>query len=361
VLSVSSVSAVRGDQVRGVRRSLPTTTRQLKNTKSEKSEKHGPKKRDCKLKSKEDKVEYECESEEDGMKDKIKFRVEAKSAKGLKVNIEYEQKGVDDEATADVETETKTKYEIFFDKVIEYKKKNEGDEDDPDTQAFDWEEDTILQELSMENWEDFSDIVDDGTLIKFSVASPDDVVKFFFTITREYLVDLNLTANTMKLDFELTEFPWERDDSYVALLCSVTSGQKVNVKDETSDSSHKGHKHKKEVKVSFDQASNAMDFTPFGEYTWKTEAEVIIVGDGNETEANATTTEEIQVIATSPNTNDTEDSDQIAFSFVGEKAQNASDIFWDPSAGVGYESGAVSMAATFSLAMVTVSSLLFLL
>jgi hypothetical protein len=60
-----------------------------------------------------------------------------------------------------------------------------------------------------------------------------------------------------------------------------------------------------------------MLFVPFGEYTWKTEAEAtrrnLIVGD--ETEANATATvETIQVIATYPNNSDTEEeSDRSVF------------------------------------------------
>jgi hypothetical protein len=270
------------------------------------------------------------------IKDEIKFEVSAEGSDGLKVKVEYEN---ETETTLE-ETETETQFEIVFHRIIEYRKalssvalSSSGQETTPDNQAFHWEQDTIVQEWSMEDWEDFTQVVDDGNLSTFSVSTPDAIATFTFTIARATESDV-ITANKMKIDFELNNFPWASEDTYVALICTVESQKTVEVEFEDGTDSQKT----KDVKISFGDASNAIGFVPFGEYTWQETAEVMDAAK----DTNSTTSpisETIAVIATSPtpNMNAEESSNEIAFSFVGGPAQTAANIYWDPEAGIGYE------------------------
>jgi hypothetical protein len=275
------------------------------------------------------------------IKDEIKFKVSAKGSDGLKVKVEYEN----EIETTTEETETETQFEIVFDRIIEYRKASSSvallstsGQTTPDEQAFHWEQDTIVQEWPMEDWEDFTQVVDDGNRSTFSVSTPDAIATFTFTISRATETDV-ITANKMKIDFELNNFPWAFDDTYVALMCTVQSQRKVEVEFEDGTDSE----NTKDVKISFEDATNALGFVPFGAYTWQETAEVMAAAkDTNSDGTNSTTSpmsETIAVIATSPspNTNDEESSNEIAFSFVGEPAQSAANIYWDPEAGIGYE------------------------
>jgi hypothetical protein len=243
------------------------------------------------------------------------------------------------------ETETETQFEIVFLRIIEYSKAPSSvafysissGQTTPDNQAFHWEQDTIVQEWSMEDWEDFTQVVDDGNLSTFSVSTPDAIATFTFTIARATENDV-ITANKMKIDFELNNFPWASEDTYVALICTVESQKEVEVEYEDGADSQKT----KDVKISFEDASNAIGFVPFGEYTWQETAEVTDAAKDTNSGTNSTTSlmsETIAVIATSPspNMNDEESSNEIAFSFVGGPAQTAVNIYWDPEAGIGYE------------------------
>jgi hypothetical protein len=253
--------------------------------------------------------------------------------------VEYE---IETETTTE-ETETETQFEIVFDRIIEYRKAPSSVAlsirsglATPDDQAFHWEQDTIVQEWSMMDWEDFTQVVDDGIHSTFSVSTPDAIATFTFTISRATGSDL--TANKMKIDFELNNFPWASDDTYVALICKVESQKTVEIEYEDGTDSEKT----KDVKISFEDTSNAIGFVPFGEYTWAETAEVMEAARDTDSGTNSTTSpmsEMITVIATSPSPNmdETEFSNEIAFSFVGGPAQTAVNIYWDPEAGIGYE------------------------
>ena len=413
-------------------------------------------------------MEFECSTKGEGVDDKIKFKVD-NDDDGLTISVEYKQKGddVDDVETEDeIETEIKTMYSISFDQIIEYRQPDEWlvvdppevstggvaitrqsdpataqddlemddppvgddsnatltddveqdddyDDEDPNAKAFDWDSDEILQAITLGDWDEFSDIDDDGSRIKFSITSDDGLATFYFTIVMDDMDDLSV--NKMKIDFELTNFPWEADDSYVALVSSVASGQKIKVLDTDDDdedgeddsspsSKKKGHGHtKKEVQISFEDAASVMEFLPFGDYTWKEEAEAY-TSNGNETDVaetasdlnteNSNTTDSstaqtrsrsggatIQVVATSPESSATPDSEdyaynqengegfeqseagtnRIAFSFVGKPAQKAESIYWDPSVGVGYNSAATSQqtsSASITVSLMTLATLL---
>ena len=281
-----------------------------------------------------DEIEYKCKTKtEDATteyKDSIKFKVSIKD--GLKVKVKYEQ----EVETATEETETETSYEVHFDKVIEYTKgegANEG-------AAYDWENDLVVQEYSLAQTFTFSDIVDDesGVTSTFSASTPDDVAKFTFAISRGGENDF-ITANKMKIDFELIGFDWMETDSYVALISTVESERQVEIDYEDDEDDVEDDEVVEDVRISFDDAIEGTNgVRPFGEFTWARDA---LVMDVNATEATAgpsSSAVPIEVIATSPN----DGSDMIAFSFVGDEAHSAPDIYWDPEAGIGYSSAASS-------------------
>jgi hypothetical protein len=306
------------------------------------------------LAEEDDEVEFECKTKEKDdeteIKDKIKFQVKISKGEALKVKVKYEQ----EIETQETETETETQYDVKFDRVIEYRKADVALSNraslDVDM-AYEWGRDTIVQEFPLDNWQNFSAIVEQGSLSIFSVVSQDDIATFIFTIARDD--SGNITANKMKIDFKLTNFPWMGDDTYVALLCTVESEREVEVEviDDSGNeaaSSVTTSRKTKDVKISFADAVDTIGFTPVGVFDWADTAEVM----GNSTNVttaegstNVTTTESsitsIQVVATSPAS---ESSDAIAFSFVGSLAQGAPDIYWDPSAGIDYESGTAAFS-----------------
>jgi len=332
-----------------------------------------------------DEVKFKCKtktvSDETEIKDTIKFTITADD--GVKVKVKYENEVETDEQ----ETEVETEYELVFDKIIEYTKSPAsttdtevslsragetpvvGVEDSVDL-AYDWDIDTIVQEWFLDDLAKFSPVTSEGNLDKFSVSTTDGVATFFFTIAR---ADTNeLTANKMKIDFELSGFPWsESGDTQVALVSKVETNQEIKIdydddkkkdddKDDEEDSDEPderrlddhGRKTTKDVEISFADATRELGFVPFGSYTWKDTAEVV-TAPGPATRQ-ASTTKTIDVVATSPSNQAYEN--MIAFSFVG--AQLAEDIYWDPEAGVGYRadnSGAVSLGVM----MGSVASVLF--
>jgi hypothetical protein len=304
------------------------------------------------------------------LKDKINFKISTRES-GLGVTVHYES---EIEAAAGVKNETATEYEVIYTSIVEYRK---ASSDSTDT-AYDWGNDTIVQELSLANWGSFSEVTDiaDGDVSHFSVVSSlEDTpghVNFNFTVTRASQ-DENSSANKMKIDFSLVDFPWVSNDTYVALLTTVESKQKVHVKYHDKESMDPtgpaGPKKPEDVAITFDQAQDAVGVIPFGEYTWEVTAEATV---GEETSTPTT----ISVVATSPQTDlvDTPNPAQqwIAFSFVGDGAMSASNIYWDPETGVGYSGSASSASdsgagrgrqssALLSVGTCLVSSMLFLL
>jgi len=151
-----------------------------------------------------------------------------------------------------------------------------------------------------------------------------------------------------------------------------TVQSKKKVKMEYDDQASVGGKAKKaeDVTIGFTDGMESLGVSTFGEYTWAAEAEVentkpfnstsmAMVGRQGSSEYpedpnNYTATDDytgtttgtddyytpstIQVIATSPPSLGNETSQAIAYSFVGYAAHMASDIYWDPEAGVGYSS-----------------------
>lgn len=274
--------------------------------------------------------------------------------------------GDEERALQEAEQETETAFEVYFNSVIEYVK---GDSSDPASSAFDWEKDTIVQTIDLISWNDFSSISTSGPTSTFEITSPDGKVGFSFAINRA-AEGASMTANKAKIDFKLTDFPWTREDSYVALLSTVETEEDVDVKyDEDEDTP--GMMAAKDIMINFDKYADASSLTPIGEYSWVETAEVLPKpGAGGVTLQSTTEAtdaglpdlavpETVQVVATSPSYEserrrvEGKTAQSIAFSFVGNAAHQASEIFWDPTAGVSYSesssAGRLAYAASVSL------------
>ncbi|KAL7563686.1 hypothetical protein ACA910_004089 [Epithemia clementina (nom. ined.)] len=258
---------------------------------------------------------------------------------------------------------------------------------DATSEAFDWQSDNIVQRYSLDGVNMFSEPDESNDTISFTVTDANNTVVFGFTINpggkdlaldannsggRDLAVDANtaIDANTMKIDFELIGFPWMQSDTYVALLCRIVSTQRIAIetlpepaapaddagrnatedeevppgdtpplnvteRDLESDPLLDGPIGKKsleatDVYVSFDDSIGSSDgVTASGAYSWAREAREM----GSNTI--------LQVVATS-----TEGSDWVAYSFVGPAAHSATDIYWDPEAGISYSEASSDAAPT---------------
>lgn len=295
------------------------------------------------------KCKAKAENAEIESEDSIKFKITSDDD-GLKVEVEYEQEVETDTS----ETESETKYEIVFDRIVEYQKSaSTGVEG-----AYDWEESTIVSELLLTGFGPFSEIGNyDGNKFIFSITTIDGMATFTFAISQGG-DDEALTANKMKIDFELNGYGWVRDDTYVALLSYIESEREVEIEYEDGD-----ERKTEDVRISFDDAIGGTGVKPFGEFTWAKDAMVFDISSAsNETEIALMAAEKdsaaISVIATSP----PDDSGKVAFSFVGDIAMEASSIYWDPEAGIGYSEGNSGTAHVWTSFAVALSafSLLFL-
>ena len=319
----------------------------------------------------------------DEIKDKIKYKVKT-TDEGIKINLEYKQ----EIETEFDEMESKTKFELRFESLVEYRKGSASPTSDG-TEAYDWENDEILQTIPLTGWDDIPAVVNDGAgVVSYFTASTSALnmdgsgsgsVSFNFTVSRANQ-DEHLTANSMKIDMLILDFPWTSTDSYVALMSTLESEKKVKVEydDEATISESGKAKKAKDVIISFGEEMNTtLGFSTYGSYTWEEEAlaqsmtatdaannTVLMARQGTldeganvEEEPTLMVVEEnktIQVIATSPAlpAEDDETVQQIAYSFVGSGAHSASEIYWDPSTGVGYEdtSAAFSVVSIMSFA-----------
>jgi hypothetical protein len=141
----------------------------------------------------------------------------------------------------------------------------------------------------------------------------------------------------MKIDFELADFPWTANDTNVALLCTVESGREVEVEVSDDIGNEATSRKTKDVKISFADAVDTVNFTPLGEceFEWADTAEVM----GNSTNVTTSESSTIQVVATSPASR--------RHCLVVCWQCGAQGINWVPSVGIAYEAG--SGAITLSL------------
>jgi len=280
---------------------------------------------------------------------------------GLAVLVEYEQKVEQDESGDEVpaerralyETETKTSYKVVYDKVIEYAKpamsNNDGRRLSPAEQAYDWDQDEIVQTIDFSDYFGrFSEVETQGDQSDFSIASSDSMVRFDFHLSRttpslsSSSSSSRATANKLKMDVVIQNFPWQSSDTYLALITHVESKQRVKVeyKKDDKDSVDSGDAVSfgengvardqpprerlgpAEVTVAFGDDIETTDefasIVPFGEYTWAEEALVFEAQSNGSNSTNSTTTD-------GTNTTTIEDAGTEAGSFFEDTTANDTD------------------------------------
>lgn len=325
------------------------------------------------------------------IEDEIDFEVSS-SDDGICIEVKYEQE-IEDEA-ADMEQETEASFKVCFQQLIEYSKAD-GSTD----QAYGWVEgDTIHQSFDLTNWQDFGEVLTDSNdgMSTFDVTSNDDLITMTFTI-KPAGDDQQITANSMKADVRIVNFPWtEGEDSYVALLSVVESELEVDIDqdedDELDEVLESGEEpieedpvedggmrrfldskaiKPKDVKVPFSDVVNTIGFSPLGKVTWAETAVAATAANDTDVVAVGRAEKIIQVVATSPpegserrRLQDGSSREQIAFSFIGDGAQGSPDIFWDPEAGVDYmrtsNSGVGTLVSTCGVVGGLISALLLM-
>jgi hypothetical protein len=317
-------------------------------------------------------------------KDKKKYK-KSKTNNKLEYSIRTGKDGisltVDYDDTMALSDNKPTQYKISYDRVIEYQKKGDGrgwfgggnnNNDNSNMTAnglaYDFESDDVVQTISLDSWSDIEEVVigssatsASGTKYYSAKTSDGGIVFNFFVNSAAEGQDV--TANKVKIDFWVTEFPWRKEsDSYIALMSTVNSqqsplGYKAGKKSKkqsssTSDDTKPGtsalivfqdYDEEEAAKIT-GSASDA--FFPVGEYTWATSAKEFgtssssnggVVTSIESGESTSSTGNGLTVVATSP-TNENEPTLQLAFSFIGKGESSAKSIYWDPEVGIAYAS-----------------------
>lgn len=333
-------------------------------------------------------------SETNVIEDELKFKVRV-AKDGVVIKVSYEHQ----DQTNTTETETEMAFDVRFDKLVEYKKgkfeleegieedvevgedeveePEDGPEDGPTavarqsdggssittstTEAFEFDLDTVIQEFHLSDWSGLSPVVESasGNLLTFN-SSAFGVVEFAFTIAQSS--EGAISANSMKIDVTIEEFPWMESGSYLALISHVETDYDVKVKDNDrrrpgllgGDEPIEGEPVEGpvggplggpgEAEISFQDIGTLFGYEAFGRYAWAAEAEATTSSnstDGRELQMSST----IEVIATMKEGDEEHSKQDIAFSFVGAGASGANRIYWDPEAGVGYSQEASSSSA----------------
>ena len=183
-----------------------------------------PTRRNCHANARSDMVSFGCKSQnETEMEDKIDFMIHIKD-ESLCIKVKYNQ---------DMnETETEAQFDVCLDSIIEYRKTtvDEGE-------AYDWENDEVLQTLNLTKWTTFSNITtNEEGVSSFSATTPNHFVTVTFAMSptgnRE-----RLTPNRIKFDVRIVNFPWQASDTYIALLTHIKSKLKVLMEENDNEGS----------------------------------------------------------------------------------------------------------------------------
>jgi hypothetical protein len=347
------------------------------------------------------------------LRDKIGYKVKT-DKNGISVKVEYKTEYQEAEGV-DEFTDTATSFEVRFDSIIEYAKRDASDSERSDEeQAYNWDDDLVLQRVELAEFLNFTNITQTGDFHFWNVETVDRMVLFNFTISQAALGE-SVTANTMKIDVRIVNFPWIGNDTNLALMSDVKSTLKVEmdyndvattarsedlntpVAADDNKKPPKVHKWARDVVISFQDATDNLGFIPFGDYKWDDVADATKTNDpygcnqvvsiqrsfadnGTSVPLNKTSvcanwtatadenvienTDTIRVVGTSAPSLGNETHQMIAYSFVGPKAHRADVIYWDPEAGIGYEvSGATrfSGSSVFMVTSVVLSGLLYTL
>lgn len=295
------------------------------------------------------------------MGDRIHFNVAADQ--GIDVGIEYKTFV----KSLDGDTKTSTKFDVKYTQLLEYRPET------PEAQ-YDFDETSIVQTLDLSTWtekvEEGTDNAEDGTMT-YLFKTADEDISFRFTVDTTVQPETQMSANKMKIDVDIKDFPWLESGTFLALISEVRSEKKVQTKfpkrgkkgvvegdvQQITQGYAAGKKPNKLTVMDIAFGTRTADnMTPYGAYSILPEAMITVPAptdtvptDDFTTAETAQTTaivpKKIFVLAsefegdmTSP---DAGPKSTIAFSFI--HSSKATEIYWDPEVGVGYNSAASSL------------------
>ena len=260
-------------------------------------------------------VELGCISDNSDIKDEIDFRLSV-GTEGAIVRVEYRRNGRSDNTDDGNHTKIKEEFEVSFLRLIEYLPRNES----AVSLGYDWNQDEVLQTMDLSHWDAFSLISEDEYgVLHFYVQTKGGALRLSFKFSTYDIEELQMSANRIKVDVSIRGFHWLQNNTLLALMSVVKSKTELNTHYSASKDMKEGRMQPTDVTVTFNNAT-----LPFGEFFW---AKYVDIENGTKT---------AEVMATSPAGDLSEDasSQPIAFTFLN--SNNASLIYWDPEAGVGY-------------------------
>jgi len=288
-------------------------------------------------------AQLECISaNEDVVEDAIAFGLTADDG-GLQVNVNY--KTLDE--MEDLTSFTDIEYNLVFSGLCEYLPSNDTEK------GFDVLNDKVVQVLDFEEWKPLSQsYFDEDGVYSFKLSTFDEIVTFYFHHSKKDIAELGLSANRVKMDVEINNFPFERNDTFITLLAAVDSRTEI-----------KAHYSNGVYYPTDVMAQTGLEDAPWGEFTW---VKTATMNDSSET---------CPIVATSPPPADYTDPDDvhgeyaetrsassqfkykdtfvngnsqlIAFSFINSSL--AEKIYWDPEMGVRYPDEVISVAGSNGL------------
>ncbi|MHA1474213.1 MAG: hypothetical protein ACTSRX_03610 [Promethearchaeota archaeon] len=184
--------------------------------------------REVKVEYSDNEIQIESELKVGETKDEFQIKVEAGDDLGIK--LEYES-----ETTTDgVETELELEFKVVFKSLIEFV-------DMDDNGIYNSDNDTEIQEYKLDNFNpiEYTTIIqpDASTLHYFNVSTDDNVFIAHLFVAGEFM-DLGatiLTPTEVKIDIEITDFPYLDDASQLAVYTKFETEYEMEIDEETED------------------------------------------------------------------------------------------------------------------------------
>ncbi len=263
------------------------------------------------------KRELEIDFETKKLEITSKYKYEAEDGKEIeeKFEIEFE---IDDEPEIEFEyktesdsSEVKLKYKVEFEEIIEYLENGT-------TPGYQHGEELSSYELDDHDWSDMVEEIQ-GTGVDaiyiYNASTVDGVFTLIMKISASLFTlenNATLTPNSLKIDIVISDFPYTRDDTSLALKTKIKSKSEQEFESDTDEEESGFGDDESQIGLG---ANGTKGF-----FSWAEKALADSV--------------EIDVLSSSlsdSSDEDGEDSKKMYFSFV---TINANEIVWDPKVGI---------------------------
>ncbi len=202
----------------------------------------------------EDEAQIESELHSGNIKDKISMKLQSED-EGLRIKVDYSK----DIKNIDYDLE----FEFLFSSLIEFV------DDNNDSIFTDDEQDTLLNEIPLDSFNDFQYsmyLIENSTYMHyFQISSTDGNLIFHIFFVEEYY-ELNATLlipTQMKIDIEIQNYAYSHDSSQLALVMDIESESEFDEDDETEDESKGYSKNEKWVQASLDDISGFFSWSQY--------------------------------------------------------------------------------------------------